>query len=161
MAAMIQLFDHLRWADALILAALRASRREVGDAVREFAHVIGAEEVWLARLEGRGPRAAVWPVAALAELDRLMGEVHAGYVAFLATLAGDDLGRGIRYANSAGREFSNAIADILVHVALHGQYHRGKINLMLRRAGESPAPADYIAFVRGVAAARSGPKSSH
>ena len=41
----------------------------------------------------------------------------------------------------------------LLHVPLHGQYHRGKINLLLRQAGRQPAPTDYITFVRGVSAA--------
>jgi uncharacterized damage-inducible protein DinB len=36
---------------------------------------------------------------------------------------------------------------------LHGQYHRGKINLLLRQAGLAPAPVDFISFVRGVPAA--------
>jgi hypothetical protein len=36
---------------------------------------------------------------------------------------------------------------------LHGQYHRGKINLLLRQSGAEPAPADYISYVRGVPAA--------
>lgn len=37
---------------------------------------------------------------------------------------------------------------------MHGQYHRGKVNLLLRQADRTPAPTDYIAFVRGVPAAR-------
>ena len=42
---------------------------------------------------------------------------------------------------------------MLLQVALHGQYHRGKINLMLRQAGLPPTPTDYISFARGVPAA--------
>ena len=38
-------------------------------------------------------------------------------------------------------------------MALHGQYHRGKVNLLLRQGGHAPAPVDYVAFVRGVPAA--------
>jgi hypothetical protein len=43
-------------------------------------------------------------------------------------------------------------------VVLHGQYHRGKVNLLLRQEGEQPAPTDYIAFVRGVPAAVTVPE---
>jgi len=59
----------------------------------------------------------------------------------------------VTYTNSAKREFSTALGDILVHVALHGQYHRGKVNLLLRENGLEPVPADFIAFVRGAPAA--------
>ena len=47
------LFEHLRWADQRALAALRASNGHPTQARELFAHVLGAEEVWLARLEGR------------------------------------------------------------------------------------------------------------
>ncbi|MFQ5740386.1 MAG: DinB family protein [Acidobacteriota bacterium] len=33
------------------------------------------------------------------------------------------------------------------------QYHRGKVNLLLRQAGHAPAATDFIAFVRGAPAA--------
>jgi uncharacterized damage-inducible protein DinB len=59
----------------------------------------------------------------------------------------------VHYRNSAGDEFDNAIEDILVHVAMHGSYHRGQITMLVRDAGAEPQPTDYIAFVRGAAAA--------
>jgi uncharacterized damage-inducible protein DinB len=55
--------------------------------------------------------------------------------------------------NSAGQSFETPVSDMLLQVALHGQYHRGKINLMLRQAHLPPTPTDYIAFARGVPAA--------
>jgi uncharacterized damage-inducible protein DinB len=36
---------------------------------------------------------------------------------------------------------------------LHGQYHRGKINVLLRQSGAEPVLVDYIGYVRGAAAA--------
>ena len=61
--------------------------------------------------------------------------------------------RMVDYRNSAGISFSTSAGDILFHVMLHGQYHRGKVNLLLRQSGFPPVPTDYIAFVRGVPAA--------
>jgi uncharacterized damage-inducible protein DinB len=53
------------------------------------------------------------------------------------------------------------VGDILLQVALHGQYHRGKVNLLLRDAALPPAPVDFISFARGVPAATtsSAPRS--
>ncbi|WP_244563156.1 DinB family protein [Paenibacillus uliginis] len=52
------------------------------------------------------------------------------------------------YTNSSGKEFMTSIRDILTHVALHGQYHRGQINSRFRADGIDPVNMDYITFVR-------------
>jgi uncharacterized damage-inducible protein DinB len=148
-----RLWNHAEWADAALLGALQRQGGGPVEALREYAHVLGAEEVWLSRLEGRPPRAAVWPEPVLAELPGLARSIRAGFAAYLATLTEGDLGRGIAYVNSAGLAFTTPVEDILLQVALHGQYHRGKVNLLLRQAGLEPVPADFIGFVRGVPAA--------
>ena len=57
------------------------------------------------------------------------------------------------YVNSAGQSFETPVSDMLLQVFLHGQYHRGKVNLMLREGGLPPVPTDYISWARGVPAA--------
>jgi len=150
-----RLWDHAVWADEKLSSAIRTISHPVLDAEREFAHVLATEEVWLARMESRTPRVPIWPALDRAGLESLRADVRAGFDAFLNTLTDEDLGRPVSYVNSAGQHFDTPIGEILLHVALHGQYHRGKVNLLLRQSGEAPAPTDYIAFVRGVPAARS------
>jgi len=159
-AELRRLFEHARWADGLLLAALE-SRSSVPEAAwTEFAHVVGAGETWLARLERRTPRVPVWPELPHAAVERLASEVHAAFAAYLAGLSEARLAEGCAYTNTAGRSFGNPVGEILLHGAMHGQYHRGKVNLMLRQAGLEPAPCDYIAFVRGAAAATTPPARS-
>jgi uncharacterized damage-inducible protein DinB len=143
-----KIWEHIFWADARLLEAIRASGAPP-EALREYVHIIGAEEVWLSRLERRAPRSAVWPEGSMAEAPALQEQVEAGYRAYLTGLGAADLSEPVTYINSAGTRFASEVGDILVHVALHGQYHRGKVNLLLRQASHAPAPADYIAFVRG------------
>lgn len=152
-----QLWSHAAWADREILKVVSAAEGEIR---RELAHVIGAEEVWLARIEGRSPRAPVWPELPFDELVQLLEDTHERYANYFAGLAVSDLSTSVSYTNSAGVSFETPLADILLHVALHGQYHRGKINLMLRERGLQPAPTDYIAFVRGVPAATEADSAS-
>ncbi len=147
-----RLADHCLAADAALAESLRAAAAS-SSIVREYAHILGAEETWLARIEGRAPRAAIWPAGPLDEVLALRAEVTESFRAFVSTLRNADLERMVEYRNSAGIAFSTGVADILFHVMLHGQYHRGKVNLMLRQSGLAPVPADYIAFVRGVPAA--------
>jgi len=152
-----RLFEHGARADGELLDGLRKARRDLEPsrhAWREYAHLLAAQEVWLARLEGRSASVPVWPDLSPEACDALRMEVAEGYARYLGGLTADPLSTEVPYANSAGTAFTTPVGDILLHVALHGQYHRGKVNLLLRQAGEAPVPTDYIAFVRGAPAAR-------
>lgn len=140
-----KLFDHLEWADARIVEALRISPEP--RALEIYSHILGSEHVWISRLRGQPPKLAVWPALTIDACASLAAE----NAKEIRTFIGQD--RIVHYKNSAGAEFDSRVEDILLHVALHGQYHRGQVNLLLRGSGASPAPVDYIAWARGVPAA--------
>jgi uncharacterized damage-inducible protein DinB len=148
-----RLFDHMAWADARALAALRKAAVASELAHSELAHILGVEHVWLARLEGRPATVAVWPELSVDECEALSRETQAGFRAFVDREDEATLERTVHYRNSVGAEFDTKVSDILLHVALHGSYHRGKVAAALRAAGAEPAATDYIGFVRGVPAA--------
>lgn len=141
--------NHLAWADDALLDAIGSATEFPADAAREFAHILGADENWLARIEGRRAGNGIWPVLDLNALRHLALEVQVGYARHLDTLIEADLHRNVSYQNSAGILFETPVRDILYHVFLHAHYHRGKVNLLLRQAGLSPASVDYIGFIRG------------
>lgn len=149
------LFDHLFWADARALETLQSASGDEPRARELLAHVVGAEAVWLARIERRDPDLPVWPALTLDEIGAAAHRVRSGYVALLTRIERDpsELTRMVHYRNSAGLEFDNSVADILRHVALHGAYHRGQIALLARLGGIAPQPTDYIAWARGAPAA--------
>lgn len=151
--AMRRMWEHAAWGDALLSSALEAIQPSPALAWREYAHVLGAESVWLDRLLGRQPRFPVWPELSIAEASELAASLRKEYAAYLAALTPDGLDERVAYVNSAGQAFRTPVSDILLQVMLHGQYHRGKVNLMLRQAHLPPVPTDYIAFARGVPAA--------
>ena len=151
--AMRRMWDHAAWADALLLSALEAMQPPPPLAWREYAHVLGAESVWLDRLLRRKARFPVWPELSVGEASALAASLREEYAGYVAALQSDTLDTRVAYVNSAGQTFETAVSDILLQVFLHGQYHRGKINLMLRQGGMPPTPTDYIAFARGVPAA--------
>jgi uncharacterized damage-inducible protein DinB len=151
-----RLMEHADWANAQLVAAL--SRQPVADDVIElFAHVLGAEEVWLSRLEGRKATLAVWPALSVAQLAGTAASTALGWRAYMGRLTPNDMGREVSYVNSAGQAFTSTIADIITHVAMHGSYHRGQVSLRVRRDGGTPTPTDFIAFVRGSPAATRQP----
>ena len=149
-----RLFEHAAWADERCLVALRRCARVPEDVLGDFGHVLGAEHVWLARLRGEPPAVAVWPAADLEELARLAEHSRVEWAAYLDGLAPEELAREVAYVNSDGVAFESRVDDVLLHVALHGAYHRGQIMRALRVAGEETEATDYIAFVRGAPAAR-------
>jgi uncharacterized damage-inducible protein DinB len=142
-----RLFSHMRWADSQVLERLQTA--DEPDALRLLAHVLGATEVWLTRLEGRDSRQLeVWPAYDLAECGRVAAEVHPALERYLETLPEAQLHEPFEYRNQQGAPFTSARVDILTHMAMHGGYHRGQIARVLRLAGHEPVNTDFIQWVR-------------
>jgi uncharacterized damage-inducible protein DinB len=152
--ALTRLFAHMRWADLRILESLRQPAAATTRALEIFAHILAAEHVWLARVRGTPPRVPVWPPLALEECATLAAETHGAFDALVRSLDDAAAERLVRYRNSAGAEFQSRLSDILLHVALHGTYHRGQVSLLVRTAGAVPATTDFIELARGAPAAR-------
>ncbi len=143
-----RLVEHLAWADRQVLAALRGARNSPAPAFSLFAHVLGAEHTWLTRISGKPPQHPVWPDLSLDECESLAGANVQELRKLLEGMKPTDLERPIVYRNTAGKEFTTGLEDILLHVSLHGSYHRGQVAALLRSAGDEPNPTDYIQWVR-------------
>ena len=151
-ALLRRMWEHVVWGDRQLWDAVE--QHAGSDLWKEYVHILGAEEVWLSRLERRASRAAVWPDLAVAEAGALRQANEDGYRRWLVDVDPGTLAIPLEYRNTAGQPFATTPADILTHVALHGQYHRGKINQMLRQNGATPTPVDFISWARGSPAAR-------
>ena len=150
MNILLNLIDHVAGADAQVLAAIASidvARPERAHAMRLYAHVAGAEHIWLSRLEGRSPVHPVWPELSLEAAVALAKESLAGLRA-VADAPSGALERVVEYQTTTGQVFRNTAADILGHVALHGSYHRGQIALLTRQGGGTPVATDYIVYAR-------------
>ena len=147
-----RLYDHLEWADHRILSALR-SGQESPQCGKLLAHIVAAEAIWLARLRGDSAPLPVWPSLSILECGSLLDQNRSGFSQYLASLTDAALRQSVAYRNSAGTELCTPVVDILLHVALHGSYHRGQLAAELRRSGVQPPGMDYIEFVRSAPAA--------
>ena len=54
----------------------------------------------------------------------------------------------VEYVNSKGEPWHSLADDILMHVIIHGGYHRGQIATIVRQSGATPAYTDYIHCIR-------------
>ena len=108
-----------------------------------------AERIWLLRLKGEDTSAInKSPELLLAECESLANENQKEYTRLLGSLSEDDLGSLATYRNFKGTEFHTPVGEILMHVALHGTYHRGQIAIAMREEGGMPVDTDFITFGR-------------
>ena len=142
-----RLFRHLQWADDQVLRTAEAAGTFPQEALRLLAHILGAEQVWLARIQGR-ETVPVWPQLAVAECRALSGRNLEGYREVLAATAEEGFEAVVDYRDTRGTAHRTRLGDILLHVALHGAHHRGQIAALVRAAGLQPAGTDYILFCR-------------
>lgn len=153
MSMLLTLLDHARWADTQAIATISAidpERPQRAEATRLYAHLAGADGLWLARIEGRPSAVAVWPELTLDAAAALASESLDAMRAIVASGAGG-LGRVVAYRTSAGDAYRSTVAEIITHVALHGSYHRGQIAILARQGDAAPAMTDLIVYMRSVA----------
>jgi uncharacterized damage-inducible protein DinB len=143
------MFEHLDWANQRILVTLQKIDEEHIQANKLFSHILLAENVWFTRLVGKdSSHLPIWATSSLETFVELVKHNNQNFTGFISNLTNTDLSQIVSYKNSKGEEFKNSVREILTHVALHGQYHRGQINQLLRGANTEPINVDFITFKR-------------
>ena len=140
-----QLLRYDAWANRETAESLRDRAPE--RSLRWMAHIVGAEYLWLARLEGKPAPLPVWPDLGIDACREKVKALTRLWPDFLKTHR-NSLGDTISYTNTKGEPWSNTVEEILTHVTIHSAYHRGQIASDVREAGMAPALTDYIHAVR-------------
>ncbi|MGH9929606.1 MAG: DinB family protein, partial [Pyrinomonadaceae bacterium] len=136
-----QLYFYDAWANDRIIRLLKSLPSPHARALNLLGHVLVSERIWFLRLKGEDTSTInKSPDLSISDCERHAGEMHEAYSVLLADLTEHDLARLLKYRNFKGDEFQTPIGEILLHVAMHGTYHRGQIATALR-AGEI-APVD-------------------
>lgn len=143
-----QLFAYDAWANQEVLASFERAGTPPESARKRLAHILGAEYLWYSRMTQAPSELAVWP-----DLTQQQCAEHASgmpnlWRKYLASLDEQRLGEVVNYKNTKGEPWTNTIEDILLHVVMHGAYHRGQIASDMRAAGYTPAYTDFIHAVR-------------
>jgi uncharacterized damage-inducible protein DinB len=149
---LIRRFTYNGWANLETLHSLERQTEAVPERAQAIlGHIIGAEQRWFTRL-GWLPanmlELPIWPELSLSEIAEKLSALGQDWPARVAREfeAAPDL--IVSYKDMSGNPHSNAVADILEHVLLHGAYHRGQVATLLGRAGLRPASTDFILWVR-------------
>lgn len=149
----LRLLAYNDWANREALASLERAAPPPERALERMAHVVAAEWLWLSRLRAAAGEAAeaplpVWPRLTPAECAAYLADLPGAWRAYLGRLDDAALGQTAAYTNTQGEPWENRIDDIVMHVVMHGAYHRGQIAADLRAAGYTPVLTDFIHAVR-------------
>lgn len=143
-----KLYDYVCWANDYLLDTIHQSE-DHPELLRLFSHILFSERVWLTRLQGEdSTQLVLWAESDYEQCKQMMEENKQLVEAYLSSVDGEMLSKEITYTTNVGKQFSNTVEDVLQHIALHGQYHRGQINLKLRELGYEPVNVDYLTYIR-------------
>jgi len=123
-----------------------------------FAHIYGADWVWLQRWNGTSPAAlpgdADFP--SLAALRGRWDAVEAEQRGFVTALTAGDLERIVEFKTTDGRLDRLPLWALLQHVVNHATHHRSEVATMLTMVSGSPPPTDLVVYHRIRAGRRAG-----
>ena len=120
-----------------------------------FAHIYGADNVWLTRWKGSSPGRLLGDAdfATMAELRTRWDALEVEQRSFLAGLGEADLTRPVDYKNTEGKAFRVALGPLLHHVVNHATHHRSEAATMITMISGSPPDTGIntyrVAVVKG------------
>ena len=140
---------HREWANQHIIEWYLALPQSEEYCLKMISHILLGEETWLLRLSGESNpetarRLTAWELLPPEELKGYFEANNAGWREVLHS----DLSRTVRYFRFGGEACESVVADIVTHVCMHAQYHRGQIAAQAARVGLKPIPTDFIVFSR-------------
>jgi uncharacterized damage-inducible protein DinB len=146
-ADFIRLFEYDRWANQAALESVRAAGSPPRS-LKLMAHIAAAQWLWLERIENMDKKVVVWPEWALEECAKQVRAAGDAWGTYLAEASEPTLATAIAYRNTKGEQWTSMVRDIVMHVVMHGAYHRGQVAADVRSSGGEPAYTDYIQAVR-------------
>ena len=119
-----------------------------GKALSLLAHVLGMHRLWQARLRGEAMsgtwQQAMWPVPKPSKFKSECDTIRHEWADLLASRQADDR---VEYKDLSGQTRSTRVGDAIVHLALHGSFHRGQVSMLI---GSHSQPAPNTGLVHAI-----------
>jgi uncharacterized damage-inducible protein DinB len=143
----LQLIEIKRWADRGLYEAVGRNRERLSEAdvsimLRILDHIHVVDRIFQHHLRGvphafRAPRSERIPeLRSLADSSR---EVDDWYAAYVGSLAAEDFAQPVDFTFTSGKRARMRRGEIILHVCLHGTYHRGNAGAVLQLKGITPS----------------------
>lgn len=152
-----QLLAYNRWANQRVFAVAEQlqpeqTRERLGtsfDSIHgNLGHILGAQIVWLSRLQGNSPRKILGggDFEDLAALKVRWTSHDQELTDFAESLTPDSLAETIGYTNSAGEYWKYTAWQMLMQLVNHGTHHRSEVADLLTRLGSPPPGLDFLMY---------------
>ena len=105
-----------------------------------FAHMYGADTIWLTRWRGTSPNRIPGDAdfSSMADLRATWDALESEQRAFVEGLDEAGLARVVSYKNTEGAQFNVALGALLQHVVNHATHHRSEAATMITLISGSP-----------------------
>ncbi|HEX5462451.1 MAG TPA: DinB family protein [Steroidobacteraceae bacterium] len=150
-----QLMAVKRWADRGLYDAVsrnfeRLTREESSIMLRILDHIHTVDRIFQHHLQGlphafRAPRSETLPE--LEALARSTREVDDWYASYVDGLAQSDFEQPVDFVFTSGRAARMCRGEIILHVCMHGNYHRGNAGAVLQLKGITPSRDSITDFL--------------
>ena len=144
-----RLFNYDHYANHILTATIIKAGNPL-KSVQLMAHLLAAQQIWLARCKGAAATGiALWPDWPAETLDQLIDQNHSDLISYLNDQTIADFDKTVAYENSKGEKFENKLVDLLVHLINHGTHHRAQAGQVIKFTGVEGLPnTDYIIYLR-------------
>jgi len=154
-----QLIEIKRWADRGLYQVVtehfdRLTHEDRQITLRILDHIHVVDRIFQHHLQGlphsfRAPRSEEAPdLDALATHAR---EVDDWYVSYVDGLAQSDVEQPVDFVFTSGKPARMSRGEIILHVCLHGGYHRGNAGALLQLKGFTPSQDSVTDFLEAAA----------
>lgn len=158
----LQLIVIKQWADSGLHDVIsrnfdRLTTEESSIVLRILDHIHTVDRIFQHHLQGlphafRAPRSDVIP--ALDALVQGAKEVDDWFVSYVDGLTKSDLEEPIDFVFTSGKPARMRRGEIILHVCLHGTYHRGNAGVFLQLKGITPSRDSITDFLEDTTSAR-------
>jgi len=150
-----QLIEIKRWADRRLYDVVgqnfdRLSNEDASIMLRILDHIHVVDRIFQHHLQGlphafRAPRSEKMP--GFRVLANSTNEVDDWYASYVSELADEDFAQYADIVFTSGRRVRMRRGEVILHVCLHGTYHRGNAGALLQLRGMTPSPDAITDFL--------------
>jgi uncharacterized damage-inducible protein DinB len=132
------------WANQKIAEAIESATEPDERTYFLFSHILSAHSIWLSRIQ---VTTTLFQERSFEESKMLLKEVADKWIAYISTLNENELGRTVHFIFPFdGSKKKIKIADAIIHVFGHSNYHRGQIISRLKGKLEPLPLLAYVVF---------------
>lgn len=145
-------FEYDYWANDQYIKALLEMSQPPEKAVKTFAHILFALDVWLARLmkEDLSQYKDPTPPYSLLESRKKLDDLHEKWKRYLVSLTPEKMTEKFTAPNTQGKLSEHMVQNVLFQVFTHSHYHRGQLAPLVHQAGGKRPGTDYIAYAYAI-----------